>query len=347
MRFGLNKNINIKNIKNVIFVLGLSAGIAPIAMAGCGDDDSSTSTGTSQSTSTSASTGGGAACSPKDPQCNEVKSDCIALTDNAGAATAGLRMAQITITKPTVLSPGSIVGNIVADGVQMNLDKCNLTGGGTFSWLLSFDTAGGMVKTGGAKPVDDPFGGYCFVNETLGGKDIKAVSVASGLSGGAFSAEVGDVTVPIFLDAAASMFVLLPLKAGKLTGTLSADNNCIGAYNAANLDPGNNCLAEPPDTLQFVNAGTLDGYITLEDADTVVVDSLKQSLCVLLSGNAAMYGDGMSPNKCKRDAMGVIEFKGDWCAATNAAADGMCSDSAKLGAEFAASAVKVSGDCAP
>lgn len=329
---------------NVIFILGLGAGIAPIAMAGCSDSDTNTSTGTSTST---ASTGGGAACSPKDPQCNLVASDCIALTDNASAAQAGLRMAQITITKPAVLAPGSIVGNIVADGVQMNLDKCNLSGGGTFSWLLQFDTATSMLKTGGAKPTDDPFGGYCFVTETLGGKDIKAVSVSSGLMGGAFSAEVGDVTVPIFLDAGASMFVLLPLKAAKLTGTLSGDNNCVGAYNAANLDPGNNCLAEPPDTLQFINAGTLEGYITLEDADTVIVDSLKQSLCVLLSGNAAMYGDGATPNLCKRDVDGKIEYKGDWCASTNGAADAACADSAKLGADFAASAVKISGDCTP
>jgi hypothetical protein len=332
--------------RNVIFVLGLGAGIAPIVMAGCGGEDTGTgAAGTTQATSTGASMMGGAACSPKDPQCNQVASDCIALTDNKGQGTAGLRMSQITITKPTVLAPGSIVGNLVANGVQMNLGACNLAGGGTFSWLLQFDTATGKVLTGGAKPTKDPFGGYCFVSEILGGKQIDPVSVDSGLSGGAFSAEVGDITVPIFLDEAATSYVLMPLKAGKLTGTLSEDNNCVGAYNAENLDPVNSCLAEPPETLQFVNAGTLDGFITLEDADSVIIDALSQSLCVLLSGNAAMYGNGMSPNKCKRDADMKIVFKGDWCEATNGAADAMCSDSAKLGAEFAASAVKVSGKC--
>jgi len=332
--------------KNFIFVLGLGAGIAPIVMAGCGGDETGAgSTGTTQSTSTSTGTSGGFQCSPKDPQCNLVTSDCIALTDNKEAAQAGLRMAQITITKPTVLAPGSIVGNLVANGVQMNLEKCNLAGGGTFSWLLQFDTAGGKITTGGARPTEDPFGGYCFVNEILSGNQISPVTVDSGLMSGSFSAKVGDVTVPIFLDAAASSYVLLPLKAGVLTGTLSADNNCVGKYNAENLDPANSCLAEPPDTLQFINAGTLDGFITLEDADAVIIDSLSQSLCVLLSGNAAMYGDGMTPNKCKRDAMGVIEYKGDWCAATDMAADAMCMDSAKLGAEFAASAVKVTGNC--
>jgi hypothetical protein len=332
--------------KNVIFGLGLAAGIAPIVMAGCGGDETTTTTGTTQmQTTASAMTGGGAPCSPKDPQCNQVTSDCIALTDNKDAAKPGLRMAQITITKPPVLSPGSIVGNLVANGVQMNLDQCNLAGGGTFSWLLEFDTATGKLLTGGAKPTDDPFGGYCFVSQILEMKQIDPVETDSGLSNGSFSAEVGDVTVPIFLNAAATSFVLLPLRSGKLTGTLSADNNCIGKYNADKLDPMNSCLAEPPEKLQFENAGTLDGYITLEDADSVPIESLAQSLCVLLSGNAAMYGTGMKPNTCKRDMDGKIVYQGDWCSMTNAAADGTCADSVKLGAAFAASAVKVSGKC--
>ncbi|HZF56038.1 MAG TPA: hypothetical protein VE093_45805 [Polyangiaceae bacterium] len=332
--------------RNVIFVLGLGAGIAPIVMAGCGGDETGAGSATSNmTTTTAASMTGGAACTPKDPQCNQVASECIALTDNSGAATAGLRMSQITITKPTVLAPGSIVGNLVANGVQMNLDKCNLTGGGTFSWLLQFDTASSKVVTGGAKPVSDPFGGYCFVNQILGGIQIAPVEADAPIAGGAFSADVGNITVPIFLDAAASTFVLMPLKQGKITGTLSGDNNCIGKYNADKLDPANACLAEPPETLQFENAGTLEGFITLEDADSVIIENLKQSLCVLLSGNAGMYGDAGTPNKCKRDMTGKIVFQGDWCEATNAAADAMCSDSSRLGAEFAASAVKVSGNC--
>jgi hypothetical protein len=254
-------------------------------------------------------------------------------------------MSQIAITKPTVLAPGGLVGNLVADGVQMNLKQCNLEGGGTFSWLLQFDTAANKVRTGGAKPVSDPFGGYCFVNQILGGIQVSPKEADAPISGGAFSADVGDVTVPIFLDAAASTYVLMPLRQGKITGTLSEGNNCIGKYNADKLDPANSCLAEPPDTLQFENAGTLDGFITLEDADSVVITTPPQSLCVLLSGNAAMYGDGGMPAKCKRDMAGKIVFQGDWCEATNAAADAMCSDSAKLGAEFAASAVKISGNC--
>jgi hypothetical protein len=234
------------------------------------------------------------ACSPKDPACNQVTSCCIALADNQGAATAGLRISQLTFAKPALLVSGGLVGNLVANSVQMNLDQCNLAGGGTFSWLLQFDPAKDTLRTGGAKPAADPFGGYCFVNELLGGLAIAPVEVQSGLASGSFAAGVGDMIVPIFLDASASQYVLLPLKGGKLTGELSGDSNCIGAYNANKLDPANNCIAEPPDKLQFTNAGTLDAAMTLEDADAIIVDALAQSLCVLLSGNAAMYGNGMS-----------------------------------------------------
>lgn len=286
-----------------------------------------------------------AACSPKSPQCNQVPSCCIALTDNQGAAKAGLRMSQITFSKPPTFATGNIVGNILANAVQMNLDQCNLVGGGTFSWLLQFDMGSGKVISGAAKPAADPFSGYCFVNEILSGFFIAPTEESSGLAGGSFSTNVGDKIFPIFLDAAASSYVLLPLKATKLSGVLSENNNCVGTYNAEKLDPANSCLPEPPNTPQFLNAGTLDALMTLEDADTLIIDTLSQSLCVLLSGDAAMYGNGMSPNKCKRDAAGKIVYQGDWCEATNAAADANCADAVKLEADFAASAVKINGNC--
>jgi hypothetical protein len=183
------------------------------------------------------------------------------------------------------------------------------------------------------------------VNETLSGYQVTPKEADAPLSAGAFSADVGDIIVPIFLDAAASTHVLLPLKATKLLGTLSEDRNCIGKYNADKLDPANSCLAEPPDTLPFENAGALEGFITLEHADGVIIEDLKQSLCVLLSGNAQMYGDAGTPNKCKRDMAGKIVYQGDWCAATNASADASCADAMKLSANFAASAVSITGMC--
>jgi hypothetical protein len=93
----------------------------------------------------------------------------------------------------------------------------------------------------------------------------------------------------------------------------------------------------------FINGGKLDGYITLEDADGVIVDLINQSLCAVLTGT----NDAAKPiSKCKRDpATMKITYKGDWCDATNAAADATCTDSVQLAADFAASAVKINGGC--
>jgi len=331
----------------VILVLAVSGISAASAIVGCGGSETSSSggggSGGSGGSSGSSMTGG-YACSPKDPACNVVKSEdgttCIALTDYKGQTSFTLRMANLSLTAPAALASGLVKG-IVENGVTMNLQKCNLSGGGTFNWLMQFDTTTGKLKTGGAKPAADPAKGYSFIDgEMLGGITISPVEIDAPVgTDGKFSTAMGaDVVVPIFLDAMATQYVLLPLKNAKLGGTVSADNNCIGEYNAKGLDPANNCLGDATNPT-FVNAGTLDGYITLEDADSVIVDTLKQSLCVLLSGDAAQYGDGGTPNKCKRDANNKIIAEGEYCDATKMAGD--CKDSVVLGATFAASAVQM------
>jgi hypothetical protein len=319
---------------NVLGVLAVGTVTVAGLIAGCGDDTATTTTGVPA----------GPPCEPKGAACKVVDSDCIALEDNAGNGTINLRMGQLTITEPKLLASG-LVANLVGNGVLMNLEDCNLAGGGTFSWLLQFDTATGKVKTGGAKPVVDPTAGYCFVNETLDSFPIAPITVDSKLMDGKFSGGVDKILVPIYLDAQASTYVIMPLNKVVLDGEITDNDNCIGKYNADTLRASANCAAEPPETLAFTNAGTLNGYITLEDADKVIVEQLKQSLCVLLSGNASEFGDGKSPNLCKRDAMDKIVFKGGWCSTTNGAADAMCADAEKLGAKYAASAVKITGDC--
>jgi hypothetical protein len=322
-------------------VLLCSAALA-VGMAGCGSDDESggaTSGGT---------TSGG--CEPN-AACQEyvgTTSECLALTDNSAAPTAGLRMSQLTITQPAVLATGAVAG-IVGSAVKLDIDDCNLKGSGTFSWLLQFDN--GVLKTGGAKPVTDPRGGFCFVNEMVGGQTVAPILADATVGAdGSFSAAMGlDVVVPIYLDAAATSVVLLPLNQARLfNGKLSADKNCIGAFNGKGLDPQNLCLPdEEAGVFSFENGAELEGFITLEQADSVIVDTLGQTLCVLLSGDASQYGtDAPDGTKvCARDAnMGII-YQGDWCSTTNAAADASCKDAVKLGAKFAASAVKITGDC--
>lgn len=327
-----------------VFALLLSGLAGAVAMGAMGcDGGKTTGTGGGGGSPTGGGDTGGStgACAPACDANDGIKSDCVAITDNSGAATYGLRMGQLTLEKPAALT-NPVVAGLIESGVTMNLKDCNLTGDGTFSWLLQFDSATGKLKTGGAKPVTDPSAGYCFVDEMLGGIQVSPLEVdAAPDADGKFSVTVGgDVVVPIFLDADATSFVLLPLKAAKIiNATLSSDQNCIGTYNADKLLPEDSC--EPSgDVTRFTDAATLDAHITLEDADSVVIESLGQSLCVLLTGDA---GNGMTPKQCARDMNGAIIAKGDWCSTTDSA--GGCQDAFKLGATFAASAVKVTGNC--
>ena len=115
---------------NFFMLLGVGAVIAPVMIAGCGDDDGS---GTTTTTTASSTTSGGSAapCAPNAAKCNAVKSDCIALADNSAGGTFGLRMSQITITKPTVLGMG-VVGKGVRErvsGVREEQREGKLTAG--------------------------------------------------------------------------------------------------------------------------------------------------------------------------------------------------------------------------
>lgn len=302
---------------------------------------------TAQSTSVTASSGsgGGDPCSP--PVACTNYSSCISLVDNSAASSFTLRMADLKLTAPLSLTKGLING-VVQNGVTMNLSNCNLFGGGTFSWLLQFDKATGKLKTGGGKPAMDPVNGYSFVNETIfqGGKFfmIAPIIADAPLQGGAFAiTNSPTLIIPVYLDLNATAVILLPLHDTKLTGIVSADDNCIGQYNSKNLDPASGCLADDV-TPAFIGAdgkansdGKLDAYILLEEADTVIVDAVGQSLCVILSGDAATYGNGQSPAKCKRNAAMKIVFQGDWCNVSNNLA---CKDSIRLSAGFSASGVK-------
>jgi hypothetical protein len=160
---------------------------------------------------------------------------------------------------------------------------------------------------------------------------------------GNFSVSMGmPLNVPIFLDPAGMNAVVLPLQQSRLKmGTLSSNNNCIGSYNAKGLDPTATCTPDGTHPL-FIAGASLDGYITLEDADGVPVKALNETLCVLLSGNAAMYGmTAGGVTVCKRDASNKILYQGGWCSTTNAAAAAGCADAEELAANFAASSVKI------
>jgi hypothetical protein len=285
-------------------------------------------------------------CSPS-AACKVADLDCLGLVDNSKAASFGLRMSQITLAKPVALSTG-IVASTIGTAIPLADPSCNLTGAGTFSWLLQLDTAAGTLKTGGARPVADPTTGFAFDDEmiTAGATTfhVQPVTFAVTTSAGAFTTSApASIVMPIFLDAAGTSSVLLPLQMLALKGTVSANHDCIGSYNAAGLDPPHDCQPQGG-TLEFANGGSGTGFISLSDADTVAVSALNSSLCVILAGDAATYGmtaSGSSETVCKRDAGNNIVFQGDWCAATNSAATSSCADSMAVSFDFAASSVTI------
>ncbi len=333
---------------------GGSSSTETSSSASSGTSSSSGSGGSGGSTSSTTTSGGSTttggntdACYPG-AQCPQVaQSECVSLVDNTNATQFTLRMADLKLTAPPALAKG-IVTTILQNGVTMNLENCNLSGGGTFSWLLQFNTGTGLFKTGGAKPAADPTQGYSFVNETITQNGtafkIAPITASAALTNGAFAVTMGQsVILPIYLDLAATSVIFLPLRDAKFSGTVSANRSCIGKFNSAGLDPADGCIADDTTPL-FIGKdgaansdGAIEGYITLEEADKVFVTQFGQTLCVLLSGNSATYGNGGGPfTQCKR-AGGKIVFQGDWCDVTN---DASCKDSLRFGAGFSASGVK-------
>jgi len=327
-------------------MLGLIGGVVAVAgavslslVAGCGDD-----TGTSSSTSSSSNGG----CAPGEG-CPAVESECIAFADNAGKDRFALRLSQLRLTAPQGLSGDPTVRGIVDKGISLAYPGCKsetgdalFVGDGTFSWILEFDTTTGTLRTGGALPEADPNLGYCFVNETIQGFDVQPFEISAPITNGGFeTAERKDVVVPIYTSLTdRSKVILLPLRSLRIFGgSISADQNCVGSFNASGLDPNNLCLPDAS-TFQFVDGASIDGYITLEEADVVTIPELGgNSLCTLLAGPENL---DTATKKCKRTG-GVIDFKGDWCAGANEADPGTaatanCADSVKLAATFSASA---------
>jgi hypothetical protein len=121
---------------------------------------------------------------------------------------------------------------------------------------------------------------------------------------------------------------------------ISPTHDCIGSYDTAVFDPEAGCR---PKSLQhyYEHGGHLDGWLSLEETDSIEIAALGETLCVALTGDAATYGDHATPiERCARTD-GVIDFQGDWCSTTNARGTRACSDAVHFVADFAASAVRI------
>lgn len=331
-------------------MLRTSAALAPAALAAlllaaCGDDSSSTGP-----------VGGGPAgdaCAPAEG-CPSVVSDCVAFEDNAGKDAFALRISDLQISTPAALN-SQVVAGLLALGITPDYEQCVtadglplFTGDGSFNWILNFDRAAGTLRTGGAELETDPNAGYCFIDGMIGGFDVAPLELPATFNDdGSFVLDgFADVVVPIFTSPTdATSVILLPLKGVSITdGTISSDNNCMGSFNAAELDPQNLCKPNLPTVPAFKTGANLDGYITLEEADAVEVPQLGgASLCTLLT-----TAEFIENNKCKR-MNGEILLEGDWCAGAageaGTAATATCKDSVRLSAKFAASGAKLRTDC--
>lgn len=292
--------------------------------------------------------GGGdapAPCHPTDPICNQVDSECLALVDNRDKDVFGLRLQQATFIKPDRL----VTEQWAAFFFTINLQACNLDGGGTINFLAELNRTTGEVRVGAARHEDDPALGYQFVDQVVMGFAVQPGLTSFRIAGDGTvtTGSIQDLTLPFYLDEAGETIVLVPIHEGRLDDTkLSSDQNCIGEHNDEGLVPPG-CLPNfSTGPLPFIEGGKLRGYIDLEEADDVVVDvpffGPPASLCAqLVYPPDEQYWDTSTPiARCSR-SNGQINFWGDWCASTNQPGTPACHDALAFEISFAASAVKI------
>jgi hypothetical protein len=285
------------------------------------------------------------ACTPGNPTCDTHGSVCLATAHAHGAPVFGLRIAHFALTAPKAFTTG-IVQSVFNSSTSPSLPACGVQGAASFNWIFRFDETIGSVTVGAAKPVADPSTGYAFIDGVmeLGGAmfAIKPAHAKMSLDAGCgLTIGASDVDLPFFQDVNANTFTILPMRSVTFQGVhVTPDHDCIGAYNATGLDPANACLPDETHPA-FLDGGQIDAFIPLEAADLVLVPPLGQTLCVLLSGDASLYGDGGQPQKCKRDTNGQIVFQGDWCETSNGPAQPGCANAVRFSGSFAASGVAI------
>jgi hypothetical protein len=287
---------------------------------------------------------------------NTTAAGCEAFTNNPTGGPFDFRMRRIILVAPPNLTTEAAQNTVVNSGVDINEPQCGAPAGGAetgdFSWILSMDTTAMTVTTGGAPPCDisnptkvtpfpscNPFTtGYCFVHKTLGSLPIGPITAPMTKAGdGTYGAAIGTINIPIYFNGG---IIVLPINGGEMNGVkLSTDGNCIGSFNPQALQA--DCSNDYTACSLWKTDGSITGYITLEQADSVTVSLLNATLCAFLTGTPPKTQGALAV--CPRDGSGNITAAGDYCSTTkSAAADGgTCHDAFWLAATFTASAVKI------
>lgn len=342
-------------LRRVFVVAGLGASLAAVLalgsqLASCVDDPHLRSDG--------ASLGGGACkAGPGElpaPDCESSSNDCVPepgcavdegacgsmgtcmpLRDQKASKQKDLRIRRLNITAPDALSQEFIQRTVVTLNIDLDAKKCGEVGKGLFSWLLRVDREKNELVTGGAPPPKDPLGqGFCFARYDANGIGIEPATFPIAFEGNTFkTTEKKKLNVPVFLSDDLASSIVLPLTDVVVSGvTLSDEGNCVGSFQKAGLRA--DCTEDPSSCPKWRTAGALGGYMTLEEADAVIIRDLGRSLCVVLSKGSPGPG-----GKCNRGPDGKIAFKGDYCSTTNSAQG--CQDSVWLAATFAASGASI------
>jgi hypothetical protein len=335
-----------KSLASILIALGA------FGAAGCSSDDAKTDGGDTP----------GASCQPTSADCyvdgpEGPGAECLALHDNSGSDKIQMRVSMLKVDSPPVLAQPFMQDAIITKKVTLAREQCNLYGDAQYNVLFEFDTAQKTVTSGGAYPhaeIGDPkTDGACYARFTdeSSAIDVEPVTTDLEIDGNTFRAEFPHIVIPIFLEDKKDSYVLLPLSQLSVEAELSEDRNCIGRFQHETLSPDNLCAA-PEGKFAWEGAGTYKSFITVEESDGVNIQSLGYTLCVLLSGDVAKWRGPLNEDgiaACKDSAgwtaAGNRLPTGDWCSTDNAPANGDCADAFRLETSFAASAIKITGDC--
>lgn len=274
---------------------------------------------------------GSGGCTIDEAKCGS-KSTCLPLADNKGKDVLDFRIRRLNVATPPALASDFIQNSVINTNIDMAERICGEQGKGLFTWIMRIDKKNNTIVTGGAPPSRDVFGeGYCFARFEVGANKVEPVTGPIQFTSGTFrSLQPAKVNIPIFIDPSGDNVILLPITDVRVEGvTITEDGNCIGRFKETALD--NSCFEDKSLCPRWGTSGSLGGYITLEEADGVLIRDLNnKSLCSFLAGETDL--------KCAREG-GKIKYQGDYCSTTKSA--GGCADSMWLAATFAASAAKI------
>lgn len=189
----------------------------------------------------------------------------------ANADTPQFRLTAMQVTAPTALS-NALLQAIIDDSLD----------GFRFMWLVDLDLTAGTMQTGSGRATavpptnDDQF---CNVSWNTG--DYAPQSGTMSVTGDTVStsAPLALVQIPIYSEETPDTpLMVLPISQLELLDVeMDATHTFVGSANAA---PGSDRYAGSWNT-----AGRVQGWISVDDARTVEIEDLGQTLCGLLSGD--------------------------------------------------------------